>query len=122
MAIVVQGADVASGVRKTPEEQFNCRRLPGRSVRQVHRPRWVAYHVGDRRIVGLLVPRPIRQDPYGGSFLRLEDDGTVFESRIGYSTTTGTSTLTWYSARASELPREQWQAIRAFYRNLPPSE
>ena len=119
MAIV---ADDAPGGLKTPEEQFKCHRLPGRSVRRVHRPRWVAHHVGDHRIVGLLVPRPIRQDPYGGSFLRLKDDGTVFESPVGYSTTTGTSTITWYSARASELPREQQQAIRAFYRNLPPSE
>jgi hypothetical protein len=35
------------------------------------------------------------------------------EFRIGYSGRDGSHGV-WWTAHASELPREQWQAIRAF--------
>ncbi|AZM47864.1 hypothetical protein DMB38_20565 [Streptomyces sp. WAC 06738] len=106
---------------KSREDEFNCRRLPNRSIRHVTRPRWVAMFHGDKRVVGLLVPRSRRQDPYGRSFLHYTADGQIIENRIGYTGPDGDHGE-WYTARANELPRQKWQAIRNFYLDLPPAD
>lgn len=108
---------------KTPQEEFNCHRLTNNTIRHVGKPRWVATYesnwaTGGRRRVGLLVPRPTKRNPLGRSQIAFARNGKLVEFQIGESTEG--SHGEWYSARAGELPREQWQAIRAFYNNLPP--
>jgi hypothetical protein len=102
----------------------DTRLLPNNSVRHVGRPRWVASYDGSphgglkegRRRVGLLVPRPTPQAPYGRSWITHNYLGEVQEFPIGYLP--GGSHGAWWTAHATELPRDQWQAIRAFWTQL----
>lgn len=106
---------------KTPEAEFNCRRLRSQSVRFATRPRWVACYEGNwweggRRRVGLLVPRPTRQNPNGTAQIAYSYDGKLMEFAIG--SMPGPLRQEWYTARAGELTREQQDAIRDFCRSL----
>ncbi|MGW6604826.1 hypothetical protein [Streptomyces sp. NPDC055036] len=89
------------------------------SVRGITRPRWAstyAYAEG-KRLVGLLVRRPCEHDHYGSAFIAYSTTGEIFENTVGFGRHRQL-TLNWYSAQANELPREQWRALPAFYRNL----
>ncbi|MFK0154106.1 hypothetical protein ACIQVK_18795 [Streptomyces sp. NPDC090493] len=99
----------------------DSRLLPARSVRWLKTPRWAAYYEGGltgRRRVGLLVPRPTRQSPNGVVQIAYAFNGKLMEFPVG---SMPEGPREWYTARANELPRAQWQAIRAFYRSLPPA-
>ncbi|MFJ4739145.1 hypothetical protein [Streptomyces sp. NPDC088775] len=110
---------------RLPEDEFNCRRIPDWSMRQPGtQPRWVATYEADwtqggKRLVGLLVPRPCKHNMNAVSHLVHTNNGEIVERHVGVNYR-GEVTGTWFTARASELPREQWTAIRAFYKNLPP--
>ena len=94
----------------------DTRRIPDRSIRHVTAPRWVAMYEGGlnsglkegRRRVGLLVPRPSPQDPNGRSQIAYSYDGKLMEFKIGSTPDLGA----WWTAHATELPRDQWMAIR----------
>jgi hypothetical protein len=102
-------------------EPADTRRIRNSSIRYGSRPRWVALYEGSphggaqegRRRVGLLVPRPTLQSPNGHSQIAYSHTGELTEFPVGFAPTG--SPGAWWTARASELPREQWQAIRAFY-------
>jgi hypothetical protein len=104
-------------------EPTDTRRIPANSVRWLQTPRWAAYYEGaqgektGRRRVGLLVPRPSRQLPYGVAQIAYAFDGRLMEFAVS-SMPEGPGQ--WYTAHATELPREQWMAIRRFARDLPP--
>ncbi|MFD4949551.1 hypothetical protein ACFWNT_45495 [Streptomyces sp. NPDC058409] len=107
-----------SPIPPLPEEEFRCRRIPTWSMRQPSKPCWAAtYHgrwsEGAERVVGLLVPRPCKHNRNALSHL-VFSNGRPFESPLGVFISGE-----WYTARANELPREQWTAIRDFYKNLP---
>lgn len=107
-------------------EFTDTRRIPNWAIRNVGRPRWVAMYEDSphggrqegRRRVGLLVPRPDRHNVLGRSQIAYAHDGTLMEFRIGQLPDGDHGA--WWTARANELPREQWQAIRNFYINLAP--
>ncbi|MEV7952975.1 hypothetical protein [Streptomyces sp. NPDC088141] len=108
-----------SPLRPLPEEEFNRRRIPEWSMRQHGKPRWAAVYYGHwaegaELIVGLLVPRPCKHNQNALSHL-VYRNGAPFENPVGMFVSGS-----WYTARASELPREQRAAIRAFYKNLLP--
>jgi hypothetical protein len=108
--------------QQTPQDEFKCKLLRNSSLRNISRVRMVAtYHgnwwAGAPRIVGLLVPRRTQQDHYGSAFIHFTDAGKIIERRLGCMP--GGPHGEWYTARASELPREKWQALRNFYNNLP---
>ncbi|RPE39802.1 hypothetical protein EDD90_2820 [Streptomyces sp. Ag109_O5-1] len=102
----------------------DTRRLTNNSIRHVGQPRWVAMYEGSphsgrkegRRRVGLLIPRPTLHNPNGRSHIAYSHTGRLMEFRIGHLP--DGSHGAWWTAHASELPREQWQAIRAVYDDI----
>jgi hypothetical protein len=102
----------------------DTRRIRNSAIRYGAVPRWVATYTGSyhgglqegARRVGLYVPRPTPQNPNGHSVLFPTDTGDVTEHPIGV-TPTG-SHGAWWTAHATELPREQRQAIRAHWNTL----
>lgn len=108
-------------------EPVDTRPIPNWAIRNVGRERWVATYEGSphselqqgRRRVGLLVPRPDKHNVLGRSQIAFAYDGTLMEFPIGMLPCG--SHGAWWTAHASELPREQWQAIRNFYINISQS-
>lgn len=100
----------------------DTRRIRNSAIRYASTPRWVATYEGSpvgglqegRRRVGLLVPRPDRKN--GHAQIAFDHKGVLREFRIGQLPSG--SHGAWWTAHANELPREQWQAIRAFYDQL----